>query len=68
MLILILLTIDFFSFVITIDQMRAGFHRLYEDMEEYSLDVPNAYTVLGRWVIRCRQVDDRRYYLVYKLS
>ena len=65
MIILILLTIDFFSFVITIDQMRAGFHRLYEDMEEYSLDVPNAYTVLGRWVIRCRQVDEIRYYLVY---
>lgn len=50
-----LLSSLFRSFVITIDQMRAGFHRLYEDMEEYSLDVPNAYTVLGRWVIRCRQ-------------
>ena len=49
--------------MITIDQMRAGFQRLYEDMEEYSLDVPNAYTVLGRWVIRCRQVGLKIYIL-----
>lgn len=31
------------SFVITIDQMRAGFFRVYEEMAEISLDVPAAY-------------------------
>lgn len=45
----------FRSFVITIDQMRAGFQRVYEDMADISLDVPAAYLVLERWVIRCRQ-------------
>jgi len=45
----------FRSFVITIDQMRAGFQRVYEEMSEISLDVPAAYLILERWVIRCRQ-------------
>jgi len=45
----------FRSFVITIDQMRAGFFRVYEEMAEISLDVPAAYLILERFVIRCRQ-------------
>lgn len=45
----------FRSFVVTIDQMRAGFQRVYEEMNEISLDVPAAFLVLERWVIRCRQ-------------
>jgi len=45
----------FRSFVITIDQMRAGFFRVYEEMAEISLDVPAAYLVLERFVVRCRQ-------------
>lgn len=45
----------FRSFVISIDQMRNGFQRVYDEMQEISLDVPAAYTVLERWVIRCRQ-------------
>jgi len=45
----------FRSFVITIEQMRAGFQRVYEEMPEISIDVPAAYLILERWVIRCRQ-------------
>ena len=67
------------SFVITIDQMRAGFQRIYNMMGDISIDVPQvdgvhhtfslllfgtlpqikllfqAYLVLERWVMRCRQ-------------
>lgn len=45
----------FRTFVITIDQMREGFQRVYDEMPEIFLDVPAAYTILERWVIRCRQ-------------
>merc|ERR1712002_500165 len=45
----------FRSFVITIDQMRAGFYRVFDQMVDISIDVPQAYTVLERWVLRCRQ-------------
>jgi len=45
----------FRSFVITIDQMRNGFQRIYDEMQEISIDVPAAYSLLERWVIRCRQ-------------
>lgn len=45
----------FRTFVITIDQMREGFQRVYDEMAEIFLDVPAAYTILERWVIRCRQ-------------
>jgi len=45
----------FRSFVITIEQMRAGFQRVYDQMAEMAIDVPQAYTALERWVIRCRQ-------------
>ena len=46
----------FRSFVITIEQMRAGFQRVYDQMVDISIDVPQAYSVLERWVLRCRQV------------
>ena len=49
----------FRSFVITIEQMRAGFQRVYDEMVDISIDVPQAYTVLERWVLRCRQVLNR---------
>ncbi len=45
----------FRSFVITIDQMRNGFERAYDNMPEFAIDVPAAYTVLERFVGRCRQ-------------
>jgi len=45
----------FRSFVITIEQMRAGFQRVYDQMGDISIDVPQAYSVLEKWVLRCRQ-------------
>merc|ERR1712121_18673 len=45
----------FRSFVITIEQMRAGFQRVYDQMVDISIDVPQAYLVLEKWVLRCRQ-------------
>jgi len=50
-----LLQVLFRSFVITIEQMRAGFQRVYDQMVDISIDVPQAYSVLERWVLRCRQ-------------
>merc|ERR1712241_914676 len=49
-----LLTSLFRSFVITIDQMRAGFQRIYDMMGDISIDVPQAYMLLERFVLRCR--------------
>jgi hypothetical protein len=46
----------FRSFVITFEQMRAGFQRVYDQMVDISIDVTQAYSVLERWVLRCRQV------------
>jgi len=45
----------FRSFVITIEQMRAGFQRVFDQMVDISIDVPQAYVILERWVLRCRQ-------------
>jgi len=45
----------FRSFVITIDQMRVGFERVYEFMADIAIDVPAAYAILERFVIRCRK-------------
>jgi len=45
----------FRSFIITIEQMRAGFQRCYDQMVDISIDVPQAYIILERWVLRCRQ-------------
>lgn len=45
----------FQTFVITIDQMRNGFQRAYDQMPDISIDVPAAYVILERWVLRCRQ-------------
>lgn len=45
----------FRSFVITIEQVRVGFQRCYDQMVDISIDVPQAYLVLERWVLRCRQ-------------
>jgi len=45
----------FRSFVITIDQMKNGFERVYDFMPEIAIDVPAAYTILERFVNRCRK-------------
>jgi programmed cell death protein 4 len=41
------------SVVVTPNQMKEGFNRVYEDMPQISLDVPTAYTVLEKFVKRC---------------
>ena len=51
----------FSSGLITIDQMRAGFHRVYDQMVDIVIDVPKAYLILERMVFRCRKdgiIDD----------
>jgi len=45
----------FRSFVITIDQMKNGFGRVYDFMPEIAIDVPAAYNILERFVTRCRK-------------
>jgi len=45
----------FRSFVITIDQMKNGFGRVYDFMPEIAIDVPAAYSILERFVNRCRK-------------
>ena len=51
----------FSSVLITIDQMRAGFQRVYDQMVDICIDVPKAYLILERMVFRCRKagiIDD----------
>jgi len=50
-----LLSSLFRSFVISIENLRAGFQRCYDQMVDISIDVPQAYNILERWVLRCRQ-------------
>jgi programmed cell death protein 4 len=49
-----LLNALFRIFVITIEQMRNGFERVYDFMPEIAIDVPAAYGILERFVTRCR--------------
>jgi len=46
----------FQAFIITISQMRKGFERVYDQMADLALDVPAAYQILERFVIRCRSM------------
>ena len=57
----------FRSFVITIDQMRAGFQRCYDQMVDISIDVPQAYIILERWVLRCRQVTSSFKFILHHI-
>jgi len=44
----------FRSFIISIDQMRNGFERIYDVMPDIVIDVPAAYNILERFVMRCK--------------
>jgi len=44
----------FRSFIITFDQMKNGIERVYDVMPEIVIDVPAAYTILERFVFRCK--------------
>ncbi|XP_045581755.1 programmed cell death protein 4 [Procambarus clarkii] len=42
------------AIIITPNQMKAGFFRVYEDMPQICVDVPPAYTILERFVMKCQ--------------
>lgn len=44
------------SFTISYDQMKNGFERVYDMMPDLIIDVPAAYTILERFVLRCRAI------------
>lgn len=39
--------------IITLDQMERGFIRVFDDLQDISMDVPLAYIILDRFVERC---------------
>lgn len=39
--------------IITLDQMERGFLRVFDDLQDISMDVPLAYIILDRFVERC---------------
>ncbi|GAU95660.1 hypothetical protein RvY_07243 [Ramazzottius varieornatus] len=41
--------------VLTVDQLTTGFHRLYEDLIDIVLDVPNAYTATEKFATQCQK-------------
>lgn len=45
----------FRSFILTNSNIKVGFERVYDNMPEMSLDVPPAYAILERFVLRCRK-------------
>ncbi|XP_042192621.1 programmed cell death protein 4b isoform X1 [Callorhinchus milii] len=44
------------STVITLDQMNRGFERVYKEIPDINLDVPQAYTVMEQFVDQCLQM------------
>lgn len=40
--------------IVTIEMMEQGFQRVYDDIQDISLDMPLAYIVLERYAIRCQ--------------
>lgn len=50
-----LLATLFRAVIITPHQMKEGFFRIYEDMPQICLDVPPAYLLLEKFVLRCQE-------------
>uniref|UniRef100_A0A2R8MFP4 Programmed cell death protein 4 n=1 Tax=Callithrix jacchus TaxID=9483 RepID=A0A2R8MFP4_CALJA len=44
------------SSTITVDQMKRGYERIYNEIPDINLDVPHSYSVLERFVEECFQV------------
>ncbi|XP_054709294.1 programmed cell death protein 4-like [Uloborus diversus] len=42
------------SVIVTPDQMTRGFFRVYDEMPDIVIDVPQAYTVLEKFVMKCK--------------
>ncbi|XP_054167235.1 programmed cell death protein 4-like [Oppia nitens] len=45
------------SVIITLDQLRNGFYRVYQEMSEICIDVPHAYNILEKFAIKCQKCD-----------
>lgn len=41
------------SCIVTIEMMEQGFQRVYDDIQDISIDIPLAYIILERFVQRC---------------
>lgn len=41
------------SCIVTIEMMEQGFQRVYDDLQDISIDIPLAYIILERFVQRC---------------
>lgn len=39
--------------IVTIEMMEHGFQRVYDDIQDISIDIPLAYIILERFVNRC---------------
>jgi len=39
--------------IVTVEMMEQGFQRVYDDLQDISLDIPLAYNILERFVRRC---------------
>jgi programmed cell death protein 4 len=40
--------------IITLEMIEQGFQRVYDDIQDISLDIPLAYIILERFVQRCQ--------------
>lgn len=42
--------------IVTVEMMEQGFQRVYDDIQDISLDIPLAYLILERFVQRCHNL------------
>lgn len=42
--------------IFTMEQMEQGFQRVYQDIQDISIDIPLAYNILERFVQRCHNM------------
>lgn len=44
------------SCVVTVEMMEQGFQRVFDDIQDISIDIPLAYIILERFVHRCHNL------------
>lgn len=42
--------------IVTMEMIEQGFQRVYDDLQDISLDIPLAYIILERFVVRCQNL------------
>jgi programmed cell death protein 4 len=42
--------------IVTVEMMEQGFQRVYDDIQDISIDIPLAYIILERFVQRCHNL------------